>query len=101
MNNEVLTREALYGLVWSTPLLALSKKYAISDNGLRKVCTRLNIPLPKGGHWMKVQFGKKVKVMPLPEDANVDQTVLLELRNEGDPIRSSNPVKELTKFHSL
>lgn len=53
------TRKELYDLVLKVPLLALSKKYDISDVGLRKVCIRMNIPLPKSGHWQKLRYGKK------------------------------------------
>lgn len=44
MNQISLTRNELYELVWSEPLLTLSKKYNISDNGLRKIWVRMNIP---------------------------------------------------------
>lgn len=51
-------REALFLEVWSIPMTILSKKYGLSDNGLRKVCIGLNIPLPRAGHWAKQVVGK-------------------------------------------
>lgn len=51
-------REALFLEVWSTPMTILSKKYGLSDNGLRKVCISLDIPLPRAGHWAKQAVGK-------------------------------------------
>lgn len=36
MAYETLTRKELYDLVWSTPFSILSKKYSISDVGLKK-----------------------------------------------------------------
>ena len=51
MEKIVFTREELYELVWSEPLTRLAKKYNISDNGIRKKCKKMNIPLPKVGHW--------------------------------------------------
>ena len=36
----------MYDLVWSEPMLSLSKKYNISDVGLRKTCIRMSIPMP-------------------------------------------------------
>jgi len=42
---RTIKREELYEEVWSTPLCA---KYGLSDNGLRKVCKRLNVPVPEG-----------------------------------------------------
>jgi hypothetical protein len=66
MDQQLLTRKELYDLVWSTPLTTLAKKYGLSDNGLRKICNKLNIPLPKSGYWMKLQFNKKVEIIALP-----------------------------------
>ena len=60
MEKIILTRQELYDLVWENPLSKLAKKYNLSDNGLRKVCKKLDIPLPKNGHWQKIQFNKKV-----------------------------------------
>jgi len=31
------------------PIVQLAEKYGLSDNGLRKVCKRLNVPVPEGG----------------------------------------------------
>lgn len=59
MKEITITREELYDLVWTESMLALSKKYAISDVGLRKKCLSLKIPVPNAGYWAKVKFGKK------------------------------------------
>lgn len=83
MEKIKLTRKELYDLVWAEPLLTLSKKYAISDVGLRKICIKMEIPLPKSGHWQKIQFGKKVAKSPLPVEYSGKQEILLSLRIEG------------------
>lgn len=62
-------REALYEEVWAAPLTKLGKKYGLSDNGLRKICKAMNIPLPKAGHWAKIAAGHKVPKTPLPKNA--------------------------------
>jgi len=62
-------RVALYEEVWSTPLTQLAKKYGRSDNGIRKVCKAMNIPLPAQGHWAKVAAGKEMPKAALPPDA--------------------------------
>jgi hypothetical protein len=80
MGKDTFTREELYNEVWKTPLLTLSKKYNISDVGLKKLCDRFKIPLPKVGHWQKLQFGKKVTQIPLPVLNNDKQVIELELR---------------------
>ena len=82
MSNITFTRNQLYDLVWSKSLTKLSKEFAYSDNGLRKICVKYNIPLPKSGYWSKVKFNKKVKRMPLPKG---EDSVKIELyiRKEG------------------
>ena len=49
------TRESLYDLVWSEPFTSLSKRFKISDVGLRKICLRFDIPIPNRGYWRKVE----------------------------------------------
>lgn len=62
----VFNREVLYSEIWSTPISTLCRKYQLSDNGLRKVCKALSIPLPVRGHWAKVAAGHSTKATPLP-----------------------------------
>jgi hypothetical protein len=67
--SHTFTRQSLYELAWSEPLQSLSKKLAISDRGLAKVCAAANIPVPSRGYWAKKQAGKPVSPMPLPPRA--------------------------------
>ena len=61
-------REQLYQEVWATPIQRLAKeKYGISDRGLGKICSKLNVPTPPRGYWAKVQNGQKIRVTPLPK----------------------------------
>jgi len=85
MCSTQFTRKQLYDLVWSKPLSHLAKAYNISDNGLRKICKKHNIPLPKMGHWKKIQYGKKVEVILLPKVDNEKevQIALNEREAEG------------------
>lgn len=46
-----LTREALYELVWTTPLSTLAERWGLSRNGLAKICDRLLVPYPGRGYW--------------------------------------------------
>ncbi len=80
MEQVTLSRKQLYDLVWSESLLSLSKKYSISDVGLRKICNRMNIPVPKKGFWQKVKSGKSVSTMKLPQDFRVKNEVILKIR---------------------
>jgi hypothetical protein len=86
-------RLALYEEVWSTPLTKLGEKYGMSDNGIRKVCKAMNIPLPKVGHWARVEAGQDVVKAELPADAEVTTFVSrpppppkLEFKREEDAI---------------
>jgi len=102
MEKIKLTRQQLYELIWSESLLSISKRYDISDNGLRKICLRMNIPLPPRGYRQKHAAGQKVYPEPLPEDCSVKDSVDLKLRL-GD--RNGNSIgtrtKEIENHNSL
>ncbi len=55
-----LTRQALYDLIWATPIDRLAKEYGISGRGLQKICERLDVPAPPRGYWAKLAADKKV-----------------------------------------
>jgi hypothetical protein len=97
MAKQTFTRQELYDLVWSEPMLSLSKKYNISDVGLRKTCIRMSIPMPKAGHWQKLKFGKKIKKVPLPDNYLGEQEVSFSLRDEKTPfpVRGESPLSVL------
>lgn len=60
-------REALYNEVWAEPLIIVAPRYNMSDNGLRKHCKKLGIPLPSSGYWAKIKAGQKVSKPDLPK----------------------------------
>jgi hypothetical protein len=68
-----LTRQELYNKVWSTPMVVLAKEFNLSDNGLRKICKKHDIPTPVMGHWQKIQNGKKTSVIKLPKTKKEDK----------------------------
>ncbi|WP_153041063.1 hypothetical protein [Paraburkholderia monticola] len=53
-------REKLYEEIWSEPVSKVSKRYQISDVGLRKICLSLDVPVPPRGYWEKLAAGKAV-----------------------------------------
>ncbi len=65
--STIFQREQLFAEVWKTPLTTLAPRYGLSDNGLRKVCIALAIPLPRAGHWAKAAVGKAPPTPELPE----------------------------------
>ena len=77
-----LTRKELYDLVWSEPMTTLCKRFGLSDNGLRKHCKAMNIPMPQIGYWSKINTGQKPAKQALPaEDKNTRKSTNL---NEVD-----------------
>ena len=80
MDKITFTREELYQLVWSDPMLTIANKYLISDTGLRKICINMDIPLPRAGHWMKLKFGQKIFHPPLPSSKSEKNNIELEPR---------------------
>ncbi len=67
---QKLTRKELYDLIWSEPLTALAKRFAITDRGLAKKCDYHNIPRPPQGHWVRLECGHEVERTPLPDIDN-------------------------------
>ncbi|WP_186125754.1 hypothetical protein [Burkholderia gladioli] len=59
-------RQTLYEEVWTDPVSTVSRRYDLSDNGLRKICIKLGVPLPPVGYWARLRAGQHVKRLPLP-----------------------------------
>ena len=99
MKTQQVTRKELYDLVWENPLSKLAKKYNLSDNGLRKVCKKLDIPLPKNGYWQKIQYNKKVSKEKLPVNNTVETSITLKFRDNSETIINGegNELNHLTK----
>jgi len=62
----VLSRQALYEMVWAAPVRAVAQSFGISDVGLKKVCQKAQIPVPERGYWARVRAGQPVEPTPLP-----------------------------------
>jgi len=89
-----LTRKELYDLVWSEPMTTLCKRFGLSDNGLRKHCKAMNIPMPQIGYWSKINAGHKPAKIALPaENKNTTKsTTLTEVdSNEEDKVNLAPP----------
>jgi hypothetical protein len=61
-----ISREDLYELVWSKPMLELARDFKISDVGLARRCRRLGIPVPGRGYWARLDAGQKPHRPKLP-----------------------------------
>lgn len=91
----VVTRKELYKLVWSKPLTSLIKDYAYSDNGLRKICKKHNIPTPKLGHWAKLKHGKKPPKIPLPRSENINIELILRKDEKNTFVHSNSELSKI------
>ncbi len=103
MKTFSLTRQELYEQVWSKPMITLANEYSLSDNRLRKICKKYNIPIPPIGHWQKIQFNKKTTRIPLPKKENEEEIKINVqdsklIANTGNPIK--NAVAEKIKNNS-
>lgn len=61
-----LTREELFDRVWSSPVATLAKEWGLSGPGLKKLCRRLEVPVPPRGYWARLKAGKAVRRSRLP-----------------------------------
>jgi hypothetical protein len=69
----------------------LAPRYGLSDNGLRKVCVSLEIPVPPRGYWAKLAAGHKVKRIALPPHAKRTAAVAHPASREPErPYRSDD-----------
>jgi|WetSurSiteA1Bulk_404760.scaffolds.fasta_scaffold00059_27 hypothetical protein len=100
MDQIKLTRKELYDLVWAEPLSRLAKRHKISDNGLRKICKRMNIPIPAMGHWQKIQYNKKVAIIKLPEKYDGKDEIILNEKGSDDA-ETDSPLAQQRRLVSL
>jgi hypothetical protein len=61
-----LTWEELHELVWRLPMSRACRTVGLTDTGLRKMCARLKVPVPKQGYW-QVSPDRRVKFMARAE----------------------------------
>jgi len=82
-----LTRQELYNLVWSKPMMHAAKQFGISGVMLGRICAERNVPRPPRGYWANLQatslkkIGRFVKP-PLPNLPEPDQSFNSLIRNE-------------------
>lgn len=91
-------REALYNEVWTDPVTTVAKRYDMSDNGLRKHCKRLWIPLPPNGYWAKIKAGQKVSKPELPrvrgELKNYVSNYVIKYRPDIDQLTDAEMISD-------
>ena len=69
----MVSREELYELVWSVPMIKVAEKFKVSGSYMARVCANLNVPRPERGYWAKLAVGKAPDKPSLPELQPGDQ----------------------------
>jgi hypothetical protein len=64
--NGPVSRQDLYRLVWSEPMLKVAARFGVSSSYMARVCTMLNVPRPERGYWARHAVGNAPKKTPLP-----------------------------------
>lgn len=70
-----ITREALYDVVWSEPMIKVAKRFEVSSSYMARVCTYLRVPRPQRGYWAKLAAGKTPIKPALPAVRPGDELV--------------------------
>ncbi len=63
----VFERHKLYDEVWTEPMTTVARRHELSDVGLRKICVKLEIPVPPRGYWARLEAGQRPEKPPLPQ----------------------------------
>ena len=85
-----ITREQLYNEIWEISVAGVAKKYNADYNDLLKLCKKADIPVPPSGYWVKLQFGKPVEQLSLPESSIIE----ISLPGNDKPKRVRKAVTE-------
>jgi hypothetical protein len=92
-----VTREDLYVLVWTEPMLKVAARFGVSSSYMARVCMLLNVPRPERGYWAKLAVGKAPKRPILPEPRPGDS---LEWVRDGTQPNLSQPLPKPPKLES-
>lgn len=81
------TREEFYEVMWSKPATKIAAQLGCSDVTIAKVCKAFIIPKPSVGYWAKLQYGKKIKKVPLPkcDDPQIQSLVFRKFPKKDKP----------------
>jgi hypothetical protein len=99
MTEETTTyrRAELYDEVWKEPVRTVAQRYGVSDVALRKICIRLNVPLPERGHWARVRVGgdtHRPRLTPLADGGPNEIVTHRQTRRISLPIRPETGASE-------
>lgn len=80
--SQVLSRQALYDLVWCQPKTVLAKQFGFSDVWLSKICRAANVPIPPRGYWARIASGQNPPkfLLPARELGQIDEVTIGKAR---------------------
>lgn len=84
---HTISNEQLQALVWSKPMLQISKEMGVSDVAIRKRCRKVGIKTPPPGFWRKVETGK----IPHPNGACEGNEHRLVVDTQANGFRINDP----------
>lgn len=91
-------RTKLFNEIWNEPMTTVSQRYGLSDNGLRKRCLNLEIPVPPRGYWAKLKAGLQVPPKPaLPTLKVKTQAIVLKDTKQEREIEFIDIVSQSTE----
>src|SRR5579885_2269707 len=70
---DMVSREQLYELVWSVPMVRVADRFKVSGSYMARVCSALHVPRPERGYWAKLAVGKAPEKVSLPDAQPGDQ----------------------------
>lgn len=89
-----LSREELYKLVWSKPLVTIEKELNIKSLDIKNTCEKFKIPIPENGYWSKLKFNKQQPISelePLEDEELKNIQNVLEIKEvEISPMKKIN-----------
>ncbi len=85
---KTITREQLYEMVWTTPMVRVALQFDVSASYMARVCNELGVPRPARGHWAKLSFDKASPKPPLPEARPGD----VEVWTRDQALRGAQPI---------
>ena len=91
-----ITRDDLYQQVWEEPVSKIAPRYGISDVGLKKICVKLNVPVPPRGYWAKLANGKTPRKRALPKIGKGEPTSIKIAKRKPREIKPDSPSTPVT-----
>jgi hypothetical protein len=95
MGAGLVSRQELYEMAWSMPMIKVAEQFKVSGSYMARVCSALRVPRPERGHWAKLAVGKAPERPPLPEAQPGDQLSWSRDGGLQSPPRPRAPTRSL------